>query len=184
MTAIINLYGSSGVGKSTAAADLFGLMKKQGYHVELVREWVKKWAWEDKKIGPYDQLYISAKQFRQESMLYGKVDYIITDSPILLGGFYEQLYTGEEVITQTILKYMEISKEISNVKIFNIMLERFKKYDSRGRYETEEQSIKNHEKLKQWLNNKNIGYVTLTCEDKYRAEIILEAIRQRPYLAK
>jgi len=49
MTRVINLLGGPGVGKSTAAAKLFAKYKDEGKSVELVREYVKDWAWEGRK---------------------------------------------------------------------------------------------------------------------------------------
>ena len=83
-TTIINLYGGPGTGKSTSAAYFYYLLKAQGKNVELVREYVKDWAWEGRKISTYDQIYFLGKQVRRESMLYGKVDWIVTDSPIMM----------------------------------------------------------------------------------------------------
>ena len=39
---VINFFGGPGVGKSTAACDLFVAMKKAGYKVEYVDEYAKR----------------------------------------------------------------------------------------------------------------------------------------------
>jgi tRNA uridine 5-carbamoylmethylation protein Kti12 len=83
-TTIINLYGGPGTGKSTSAAYLYYILKAEGHNVELVREYVKDWAWEGRQISTYDQIYFLGKQVRRESLLYGKVDWIITDSPVMM----------------------------------------------------------------------------------------------------
>lgn len=72
-TTIINLYGGPGAGKSTSAAFLYYLLKANGFNVELVREYVKDWAWEKRVITNYDQIYFLGKQVRRESLLYGIV---------------------------------------------------------------------------------------------------------------
>ena len=46
---IINIFGGPGVGKSTVAADLFVIMKKEGYSVELVTEYAKELTYEKKR---------------------------------------------------------------------------------------------------------------------------------------
>jgi hypothetical protein len=74
VTRIINLYGGPGTGKSTSAAFLYYLLKNDNVNAELVREYVKDWAWEKRSINTYDQLYLLGKQIRKESLLYGKTD--------------------------------------------------------------------------------------------------------------
>src|ERR1041385_3278977 len=96
-TTIINLYGGPGSGKSTAAAFFYYLMKKDGLSVELVREYVKDWAYEKRGIGTYDQIYFLGKQTRRESMLYSKVDWIVTDSPVMMNLYYAQRYCPRQL---------------------------------------------------------------------------------------
>lgn len=79
---IINLFGGPHTGKSTTAAGLFFLMKTEDYSVELVTEYAKELAWEDRMES---QDFIFAMQNRRIERLKGKVDYVITDSPLLLG---------------------------------------------------------------------------------------------------
>ena len=54
MTQIISLHSGPGTGKSTSAAQLFAELKQRHCSVELVREYVKKWAWEGRKISGFD----------------------------------------------------------------------------------------------------------------------------------
>lgn len=86
---VINLFGGPGAGKSTTAAGLFFRMKNFGLNVELVTEYAKDLTWEDRqKLLGDDQLYVFAKQQRRLNRLKGKVDYVVTDSPLLLGLAY------------------------------------------------------------------------------------------------
>jgi ABC-type oligopeptide transport system ATPase subunit len=141
MTTVINLFGGSGCGKSTTAALLFARMKLMGCHVELVREYVKYWAWNDRKVKEYDQLYLLGKQSAYESMLYGKVDYIVTDSPILLAGMYQEYRSDgrDTYVGEAALEFMK-QAQCSGVVYKNFILERNKPFDPRGRWETEDQA--------------------------------------------
>ena len=66
-TKIINFFGGPGIGKSTQAAGLFYLMKRDGLSVELTEEFPKVLSWEGNVSGLKDQLYITANQHRNIS---------------------------------------------------------------------------------------------------------------------
>ena len=87
MTKVINFYGGPSAGKSTMAAQLFGIMKSKRLNVEMVPEFAKDLTW--KKSGCLDdQVYVFANQNHALYTLLGQVDYIITDSPLILGLHY------------------------------------------------------------------------------------------------
>lgn len=138
-TKVINLISGPGCGKSTLAAELYAVMKKKGMNVEMVREVAKEWAWEGKKIGPFEQLAILGDQIKKESSLFGKVEYIVTDSPVLLGAYYFCRNHGEVFAFRTVTDYYRFCKR-KDIEFFNYVLSRTKKYDRAGRYENEEQA--------------------------------------------
>lgn len=142
MTTVVNLYGGPGTGKSTSAAYLVYLMKANGLNVELVREYVKDWAWEGRKFNAYDQLYFMGKQLRKESMLYGKVDAIVTDSPVMLGVYYAKRFSppsvAEGVRAATLAYYRQAAEDGHNH--VHIFLRRTKVYNPLGRYQTEQEA--------------------------------------------
>lgn len=152
MTKVINLFGGPGCGKSTLAAELYHHMKKAGESVELVREYVKDWAWAGREVNQYDQLLISGKQSQRESVLYGKVDYIITDAPLLLGPFYEIHYTDRDIMLPSVRKFLNVANQ-DGISHYNFLLARLKQYNPDGRYETEEQALAIDQKLEAYLNH-------------------------------
>ena len=122
---VINFYGGPGSGKSTKAAGLYYKMNMAGYSVELVNEFAKECVWEDNVPMLKDQLYMLAHQHRKILRLVDKVDYVVTDSPVLLSGIYRELYDGalySDLIDQLALecynKYVNITqgKEINVLK--------------------------------------------------------------------
>jgi hypothetical protein len=142
VTQVVNLYGGPGTGKSTSAAYVYFLLKQAGKNVELVREYVKDWAWEGRAFNKYDQMYFAGKQIRKESMLYGKVDFIVTDSPVMLGIYYSARFSPPRVaagIKSMTLAYYDQAR-IDNVRHHHVMLERTKGYNPSGRYQTEEEA--------------------------------------------
>jgi hypothetical protein len=141
VTQIINLYGGPGTGKSTTAAMLFALLKQQGINAELVQEYVKGWAWEGRSIQPLDQYYFLGKQMRREATLLGKVDVIVTDSPLLLGVHFSRYFGSADIardLLQTIRTYWRRTE--AEHRHTHVMLRRTKKYNPAGRYQTAEEA--------------------------------------------
>jgi len=97
-TKVINIYGAPGSGKSTLAAELYTALKKQGTSVELVREQVKTWIWSGHTPNFFEQVFVTNLQMKEETSHYGKVEYLITDSPIMLGGFYAGYYHNDYMV--------------------------------------------------------------------------------------
>lgn len=153
-TTVINLFGGPGTGKSTAAPDIYSELKKQGESAELVREYVKHWAYTKRKIGKYDQLYLLGKQSHYESFLYGTVKYIVTDSPVLLAGFYATYYHGEiaKYVDEAAKGFVNHSAE-DGVKHLNFLLSRDFPYDSNGRYESEQEALRLDGHLEEYLHS-------------------------------
>lgn len=171
-TKVINLLGGSGLGKSTTAALLFGAMKKQGYNVELVREYVKEWAWAGKKVGKFGQSIIYGQQLQRETDLYGKVDYIITDSPLLLCPIYQQFYAGHDALKFQVLNDLDAAKE-DGVDHINFLLDRRKPFKQEGRFETEELARSVDTSVKGFLDYHKMHYVFVNTDDDQRTNFIL-----------
>lgn len=134
-TTIINLIGSPGTGKSTIASELFAKMKWAGVDVELVSEYAKELVWEQRHETFKNELYIFAKQHHRLFRLKDKVDYIITDRPLLLSIFYNNKYGGGSENFKNI-----VLEEIDKFNNINIFLRRTKPYVNKGRNQTEEES--------------------------------------------
>jgi len=160
-TTIINLYGGPGTGKSTSAAYFYYLLKAGGKNVELVREYVKDWAWEGRKISTYDQIYFLGKQVRRESMLYGKVDWIVTDSPVMMNLYYAQRYCtlslGEGVRAATLSFYRQAAED--GHKHLHVFLKRNKPYLSEGRYQTEAEALEIDQGIRRVLEDLKVSFI-------------------------
>ncbi len=131
---VINLFAGPGAGKSTIAAGLFYRMKKLGLNVELVTEYAKEKVWENSIEVLNDQLYVTAQQNRRLSRLQGKVDYVITDSPLLLGAYYSRKY-GTDILE--VANFIEtLFDSYDNTNIFIKRTKEFKKGGRLGSYES------------------------------------------------
>ena len=129
---VVNLFAGPGAGKSTGAAFLFAFLKLQKVNVELVTEFAKELAWEgDKEFMANNQPYITGQQIRRMNRLIGKVDVIITDSPIELGS----LYTEDQN-----LKNLCISEGSKWNRRIDFFIRRVKPYNPSGRNQTFEEA--------------------------------------------
>jgi hypothetical protein len=130
---VINFFAGPGSGKSTCAAGVFTAMKHRDIKCELVTEYAKDMTYENRHLTLSDQLYMLAKQNQRLKRLEGKVDYAITDSPLIMGLVYqvEGYYENFAPLVK------EIFNSYDNVNFF---IERLKKYQTYGRNQTEEQA--------------------------------------------
>jgi hypothetical protein len=146
-TLIVNLYGGPGTGKSSGAAYIFSKLKMAGIDAEYVTEFAKDKVWENNTEAFKCQFYISGKQSFRISRCFGKVDVIITDSPIVLGKIYADLI-GRPQLGLACLEEADQYPAGSTLEIF---LNRVKPYNTNGRNQTEEEAKKIDETVKKLL---------------------------------
>ena len=141
---VINLFSGPGAGKSTVAAELFTILKKLNQEVELVTEYAKDLVWDDRQPILKDQLYIMGKQNRRLDRLQRKVDWAITDSPLLLCASYAapDYYPSFKQLC------FEAFNQYDNVNYF---LSRSTEYNSIGRMQTEIDAKKVDSEIKSTL---------------------------------
>ena len=108
-----------------------------------------------------DQFFITGNQHRNISRLYGKVDYIIVDSPIILGCFYEQRYGTDYPASfygvTGLSKFLwNLFKQYDNI---NILLKRNNEtYDPNGRIQDLQEAQEIDEDIRQTLLVNNIPF--------------------------
>jgi hypothetical protein len=134
MALVINLIGGPGSGKSTTAAGLFFLMKLAGLKAELVVEYAKELSYDENWSTLKNQLHVLAEQERRQRRLVDKVDYIITDSPLLTG----MAYTSDP---RDYLPVAEAATVLfSTYNNVNFVIKRVKPYAEYGRNQTEDEA--------------------------------------------
>lgn len=161
----INLFGGPGAGKSTTAAWLFAQLKDRQISVELVNEYVKSWAYQNRSVHKFDQTYLFAKQQHYEyRCLNNGVEVIITDSPTALSTIYALKYVNVETA-----KALQALNELytQDFPCLNIFLERGDKpYVPHGRYQTHEEAKELDETIMRGLEAMNISYSKHPFEDR------------------
>ena len=165
---IICLYGGPGTGKSTTCAELYSLLKKDGFSVEMNREYVKEWVWEKRDIIEGDQSYFFAKQARKERIyIKQNMDFIITDSPLILTHFYGMKYDPFEQkynTSLTLLKHHHGFCKDHGYKIDHFFLNRAKAYSPAGRYQDEQTAISYDIEIRNLLISFGIKFREVHCD--------------------
>ena len=149
---IINLFAGSGAGKSTGAAYIFSQLKMKGVNCELVTEYAKDKTWEKTEKIFENQAYIFGKQYYRLSRLHGEVDLIITDSPLLLSIVYNSSNVLGNNFNNMVL---DVFNSYYNI---NYYINRTKKYNPKGRWQTTEEAKELDVRVKNTLVNSNISF--------------------------
>lgn len=167
-TKIVNFFGGPGAGKSTITSGVFYELKKLGIECDNPYEFPKQVAWESNDSQISDQLFIFANQHRGIVRSFGKVDFIILDSPILLSLAYKDGYNKEypaslygpsfdKMVTDVFSKYENI----------NFFLKRpEKEFQQTGRFQTYDESLEFDEKIKYYLDINGFPYHCLDINDE------------------
>lgn len=163
-TKIINLYAGPGSGKSTTAARLFALMKDERLNVELVTEYAKDKVWEESLAVLGNQIYVFGKQWHRIYRLIDKVDYIVTDSPLLIS-----LYYGKNLSESFKNVVYETYQAMNNIDVF---LKRVKPYTGVGRLQTEEEAKQIDVDLRSILDSRSVAYHEIEADSNSAREII------------
>ncbi len=143
---VVNFLGGPGTGKSTTAAHVFAELKQRGVNCELVREYAKDVVWEGRLALLDNQIYVFAKQLKMMRDLDGKVDFIITDSPLLL----TLIYCNDPLLHTLALR------EFNKFDNINIFLQRSKVYNPAGRVQTEDEARLIDTQIENMLNANGI----------------------------
>lgn len=177
MTILINLFGASSAGKSSLMADLFTAIKQMGITVEMCPEVVKQWAWDGIFPNKYDQYYLLGQEIKQQSRLFGKVEIAISDSPVMQNAFYNWYLNDRDNLFDPSLEYQKMAEEDKHL-FLNFMLIRNKPFETKGRYQTEEESNIISHKLIQYLETRNVKYDLVPGKDKERVDFIVETVAE------
>lgn len=156
---VINAFGGPGSGKSTSCLDICQQLKKQGYKAEYVSEYAKDLVYDkNEKLldgSPESQFEILKEQLKRVDRLYnsGEVDFIVTDSPVLLNEIYNKSLTKEYDSMVT-----SLHNDFNN---FTYFMERdASAFQEEGRIHNLEESQKIDKDIKQLLAEKKIRYET------------------------
>lgn len=168
---VMNGYGGPGAGKSTACLEITAALKKEGYNAEYVQEYAKELVYEkDMEMldgSPEHQYEILKEQTRRMDRLYDQVDFIVTDSPVMLNTIYNKQLTPE---------YESLVNELQGEYInYSFFMERdASNFEEEGRIHNLTESIEKDNEIKDMLQRNEIKYKTYNHENVN--EIVNDAI--------
>ena len=164
------------VHNSTGADYVFSKLKLAGVDAEYVTEFAKDKVWEGSKEAFKCQFYITGKQAFRISRCFGKVDVIVTDSPIRLGKIYADMIGR----TQLGLACIEEADQYNGHTI-DIFLERTKPYNPNGRNQSEMESREIDNIIKNMLDQQGVHYEIMSGDQSGYDRIVervLQAVEQ------
>lgn len=194
-TVIINLAGGPCVGKSTVAAGVFFELKKRGISCELVREVAKDTVWEDTTSLLENQIHIFSEQFRRQWMVIDKVQFVITDSPLILNSVYldefvekqgryttfdpEYLEQMRNFFDETFMQFNNMDFVISREFTDEDGQIVYRPYTENGRLQKQEDAIKLDKKIADKIYKFNPGSITLFGDEDKNVKTILGHLMTR-----
>lgn len=164
MTRVVNFIGGPGAGKSTTAAGLYYELKKRRISCEYVAEYAKDVTWEGTHALLENQLHIFSEQYRRQWRLRDKVDYIITDSPLLLSCVYHP-YTdyAPEYVEQAKAFFLATWQQFDNTTF--LVEHGWRRYERKGRTQTQAEAQRIHADVLRMLAQYAVPFVSIPPED-------------------
>lgn len=153
-TVVVNLVAGPGAGKTTCAWEIAAELKKAGLVVEYVSEVAKEYVWEgrtDLLDGTLEhQMALYERQNHRVQCLMGKVDVVVTDSPIILNLLY--LKESNDAFQK------EVIAQFKSQRNFTLFVQRGLSFEKEGRIHSKEQSCQLDRAVLDLLDKNNIYY--------------------------
>jgi hypothetical protein len=169
----INIWGAPGSGKSTMRSRLFYELKKLQLKAEEVVEYAKELTYGEDYIKLSDQILMFGRQRHPHFVLDKKVDYVITDSPFLMGF----LYLDKNIDYYDELKALML-KVNDSYDSLNIFINRNHKYQEFGRSQSEAESDEKAVEIKNFLCDNGIDFVELKSGEE-TINAVLDIIKEK-----
>lgn len=156
---VINFFGAPSSGKTTLAAKLYSQMKIARLKVEITTEFAKDLIY-DKSNAVDDQIFVTSTQYHKlYTARQNGLDFVITDSPIMLGVVYSNLKTSQPYCKQAFADLMfSAFKEFNNINIF-IKHEDVRDFKNYGRRHDKDTSFKISQDIRKMLDDYKINYI-------------------------
>jgi len=166
----VNLFGGPGTGKSTTAAQIFAKLKATGIKVELLQEYAKDLTYGKDSVKLSDQVHVLGEQYHRMFRLKDSVDFLMHDSPFIMGATYiqESTFPKKEFVDFVI----KLFNTHNNLNIFLNRNNDLHPYQEYGRSQTLKEAIAKDDEIKLFLINNNVPFIDVTIDDSTTATIL------------
>lgn len=159
LTLVVNLFAGPGAGKSGCMGGVFSELKANHVDCEQALEYAKDCVWNGNIAALDDQLDIYANQRKRILNLIGKVDVVITDSPLLNSIVYDK--HDDKLLQQIVLR------DHNKLNNLNFFIVRVKKYMRNGRVQSKAQAVVLDENISEMLRKNNCPFEVFGPDDKH-----------------
>lgn len=157
-TTVINIFAGPSAGKTGCAWIIGGELKKRSQSVEYVSEYAKELVWDENYELLKNQKHVHAEQTKRIKRLLGKVSYIVTDSPVLLGIIYGR-ENGVDIERDAVDFH-------NSTQSLNLFLERNEQtFENEGRVHDLKQSKQIDRQIKRLLSEFGVEYQVVNHEN-------------------
>jgi hypothetical protein len=123
----------------------------------MALEFAKDKVWEGSTAVLNNQIYIFGKQHHRIWRLRKQVEVVITDSPLLLSLIYGAENTSKQFHKLVLYEHWQLRN-------LNVFLERLKKYDPKGRLQTEKEAKVIDRQVQEMLEDAGESYMVLPAQ--------------------
>lgn len=174
---VVNFFGAPSAGKSKMSHGVTYKLKENNIRCEFTGEAAKDFVWEERHLK--NQKYIFAKQENRIFRLNGKVDAIISDSPLLLPFIY-----ADKTYPQVYFDFVwHCWNTYDNI---NFLIKPTGSFDEVGRIHSEKEALAIQDQIEDLLICNSVHHYTIEGTDEAAVtavtEIIKYAIRRRSLL--
>lgn len=133
-TRVLNFWSGPGAGKSTTKAGTFFLLKALGEKAAQIEEYATERSVEEDWETLANQRKVTKKQEKRQARFVGKVNWLVTDSPLVLGCIYGR---GEYATPEF---YKEVWSLFDRYENINVWIDRVKPYQRYARHHDEDEA--------------------------------------------
>ena len=145
-------------------------MKQKDYKAEYIQEYAKELTFGKDYTKLSDQLLILGEQHHRMYRLKDQVDFLIHDSPFVMGLTY--LQDDEHLPKKTYKKLIvKMFKSYNNINIFLQRNTKEHMYQEYGRSQSLEEAIQKDKEIKQMLDDNKIPYIVVKMGKKSNKKI-------------